>query len=730
MNKGEAEKRIKKLRNEIARLRTAYHVSNIGNDEVYDSLSRELKLILEQYPEFNDQNAPENRVAGKPLDKFVKVKHKIRMTSLNDVFSEMELFDWENRIKKLLPPFLNKGSGRGEVNYFCEVKFDGLAVSLIYEKGIFVRGATRGDGFIGEDITENLKTIKSIPLKLNSPFPDFIEVRGEAIMSKKTLILLNKQNEREGKPFFANTRNAAAGSLRQLDSKLTAERKLDFFAYDIAEVKFSESFLNGLAGVGASENRGPEENSLEILQKHSEKHALLKKLGFMVDDNEKICKNILEVITFIKKFEKIRPNFPYGTDGVVISVDDLKLQETLGIVGKAPRYMAAFKYPAERATTIIKNIKVNVGRTGVLTPLAIFEPTLVAGSVVSKATLHNMDQIERLDVRIGDTVVIEKAGDVIPKVVEVLFKMRIGKEKKFKIPVACPACGAKVEKREIGNIKSSSPKGPRFSGAPDPGQTISNRTLNISDSKISVAYYCSNIKCSAKNERFLEHFVTAFEIYELGPKILRRFKDESLITDAADIFTLAKEDIAPLERFGKKSAENIVKEIEIKKKISLSRFLWALGILHVGEETARDLAENFGTLEKLISYVRQDLTQISSIENIGPAVSESVRDYFSDKNNLAFIEKLLKNGVVLEKIKKKEDGKFKGLIFVLTGTLSTLSRELAKEKIINLGGKVSGSVSKNTSYVVAGEEAGSKLKNAEKLGVKIIYEQEFLKMLQ
>jgi DNA ligase (NAD+) len=697
MDKFEAEKRIKKLRDEIARLRNEYHVSDNPSvtDDVYDSLNRELRVLVSEYPEFNDLNAPENRVGGKPLDKFEKVKHKVRMLSLNDVFSEEELFDWENRIIKLLP-------AKTKINYFCEVKFDGLAVSLIYENGIFVRGATRGDGFIGEDITQNLKTIKSIPLKLNFPFPEYIEVRGEAIMAKKTLISINKQNEKGGKPLFANTRNAAAGSLRQLDPKLTAERKLDFFAYDIAEIK-----------------------SPEILLTHSNKHKDLKNLGFQVDEHESICKNLNEVINFIKKFEKIRPNFAYGTDGIVISINDLKLQEVLGVVGKAPRYMAAFKYPAERATTVVKEIKVNVGRTGVLTPLAIFEPTLVAGSRVSKATLHNMDQIGRLDLRIGDTVVIEKAGDVIPKVVEVLVRMRTGKERKFKMPDVCPVCKSKIEKKEISEKKEK-----------------------------SVAYYCANPKCGAKNERYLEHFVTVFEIYELGPKILRRFKDEGLITDAADIFTLTKEDIAPLERFGEKSAENIIKEIKNKKTISLARFLWALGILHVGEETARDLAQNFGTLEKLISSVAQEknlknfgvfslgdkgqgthdaLNSSNSfleIENIGPAVSQSLVDFFQDKNNLNFIEKLQKNGVIIEKAEKKKEGKFTGFNFVLTGTLSQMSREIAKEKILALGGKVVGSVSKNTSYVVAGEDPGSKLKKAEKLGVKVINEKEFLNMLK
>ena len=566
MEKKEAEKRIKKLRSEIARLREEYHIKNAPNvtDQVYDSLTRELNKLLIEYPEFNDVNYSENRVAGKPLDKFEKVQHKTRMISLNDVFSDEELYDWEKRIKKLL----NK---ENEVKYFCEVKFDGLAVSLIYENGIFVRGATRGDGFIGEDITQNLKTIKSIPLKLNTPYPEFIEVRGEVVMSKKILISINKKNERDGKPIFANTRNAAAGSLRQLDPKLSAERELDFFAYDIADIiKFK---------------------AIPFL--HSEKHNLLKKLGFRVDTHEAYCKNISEIIDFIKKFQKVRDNFEFGTDGIVISVDDLKLQETLGIVGKAPRYMAAFKYPAERATTIVRDIKINVGRTGVLTPLAILDPTLVAGSIVSKATLHNMNQIERLDVRIGDTVVILKAGDVVPALVEVLYKMRTGKEKKFKMLENCPVCGTKIIKKE----------------------------------KL-VAYLCPNIKCPAKNERYLEHFVSVFEIYELGPKILRRFRDEGLIIDATDIFTLKKEDIAPLERFGEKSAENIIKEINNKKRISLSKFIWALGILHVGEETARDLASHFKSLTKLSEA---KIEEINAIENIGPAVSKSVYDFFQDK---------------------------------------------------------------------------------------------------
>jgi len=673
MDKSEAKKRINKLRSEIARLRDAYHIENSPNvtDDVYESLTRELRILLQKYPDDSKSgksNAPENRVAGKPLDKFTKVKHPIRMLSLNDAFSYEELHDWEKRVSRLLPHDI-------KFNYFCEIKFDGIAVSLIYKKGKFVQGSTRGDGFVGEDITQNLKTINSIPLLLHAPFPEYIEIRGEVVMSKKTFALLNKKNERKGKPLFANTRNVAAGSMRQLDPKLARERKLDFFAYDIAKWQ------------------GNKDDSYPTY--HSSEHKALRALNFKnFEKLETKCHNLKEVITFIEKFEKVRPKFPYGTDGVVISVDSLELQGVLGVVGKAPRYMVAFKYPAQRVTTIVKDILVNVGRTGVLTPLAVFEPTLVAGSTVSKATLHNMDQIERLGLYIGDTIVIEKAGDVIPKVVEVLTRMRTGKEKKFKMPKVCPVCGGVVEKRAISEKKS-------------------------------VAYYCTNPKCLAKNERYLEHFVSVFEIYELGPKILRRFKDEGLITDAADIFTLEKNDIEPLERFGEKSAQNIISEIKSKKTIPLSRFLWALGILHVGEETARDLAMNFITLRNVLDA---GIEEMDEIENIGGAVSKSVYNFFHDKNNLNFIKKLEKNGVVIRKAEKKKKGKLSGLTFVLTGTLSEMSREIAKERILSGGGKVSGSVSKNTSYIVAGVDSGSKLKTAQKLGVKVLSEKEFLKM--
>jgi len=552
-----------------------------------------------------------------------------------------------------------------------------LAVSLIYEKGKFVRGATRGDGFIGEDITQNLKTVQSIPLKLRTPFPEYIEVRGEAVMSKKVLESLNKKQAAAEKTLFANTRNAAAGSLRQLDPKLAAERKLDFFAYDIVEQSA---------------------DSNQQTATHSEKHQLLRNLGFTVDQHEAKCKTLAEIEKFVDKIEKLRPKFAYGTDGVVISVDDLSYQQTLGVVGKAPRYMLAYKYPAEKATTIIKDIIFNVGRTGVLTPLAMFEPTLVAGSTISKATLHNIDQINRLDIRIGDTVVIQKAGDVIPEVVEVLPKLRTGKEKKVKVPEKCPVCNGNVENRKTGDKAGT-----------------------------SVAFYCANPKCPAKNRRGMQHFVAVLDIYEVGPKILDRFQEEGLISDAADLFTIKKSDLEGLERFGEKSADNIIRSIDEHRKISLAKFIYALGILHVGEQTAEDLAQHFGSLEKL-----EDATsdEISNIENIGPVVAKSVYDYFHTKENLKYIAKLQKNGVEILHQAKKAAGKLSGKTFVITGTLNAMSRDEAKTKIKALGGKTSESVSRLTSYVVAGSEPGSKKEKAEKLGVNILNEQVFLKLIK
>ena len=672
MDKSEAKKRLEKLRLQIEDLRYKYHVLNDPNvtDDVYDSLGKELKDLEDAFPELSDPGSSTNRVAGKPLDKFLKVQHRTRMLSLQDVFSKEELRAWENRIRKLAP--------NQPYNYFSELKLDGLAISLIYEQGVLVKGATRGDGFIGEDITQNLKTVHSIPLVMRKPYPSYIEVRGEAVMRRSVWKDLNSRQEQAGKPLFANTRNAAAGSLRQLDSALTAERKLDFFAYDIAEIR----------------------NAKSEIKTHSDKHKLLRSLGFTVDQHELLSHDLAGVESFIDTIEKLRAGFDYGTDGVVISIDELDLQERLGVVGKAPRYMAAYKYPAEKATTQVLDVVWNVGRTGVLTPVALFKPTIVAGSTVSKATLHNVDQINRLGLKVGDTVIIQKAGDVIPEVVEVLLKMRDGREQNIKVPRNCPVCDGDVLQRTTGDKKGS-----------------------------SVAYFCSNAHCPAKNLRAMQHFVNAFEIYTVGPKILERFKEEGLISDAADLFTLKKGDIDGLERFGEKSADNIIKSIQDHASVKLSKFIYALGIVHVGEQTAEDLAAHFGSLDKLMDA---SLDEINIIENIGPVVAQSLSDYFRQKENQKFVSKLLGNGVVIlkQEASSKKSGKLSGKTFVITGTLDSLSRDEAKEKIKMLGGKVTESVSKQTSYVIVGSEPGSKKDKAEKLGVAILDEKMFLKLMQ
>ncbi len=676
MNLSEAKKRVAKLRDQIEDLRYRYHVLNdpAVTDEIKDSLERELKALEARFPELADSASPTHRVAGKPLDKFVKVPHAVRMLSLQDVFSEVELLAWEERIRKLVP--------EGKLGqFFCEVKLDGLAVSLIYEDGVLVRGATRGDGFVGEDITQNLRTIESIPLRLRGKhIPALLEVRGEAVMTKRVWQKLNAEQEKSGKPTFANTRNAAAGSLRQLDPVLAASRKLDFFAYDIAQLATRNS-------------------QLAIPTLHSEEHTLLKELGFKQEPHQAVCATIQEVLAFIRSFEKVRPTLGYGTDGIVISVDALSLHEVLGVVGKAPRYMAAFKYPAEKATTQVLDISVQVGRTGVLTPVAHFKPTAVAGSTVAKATLHNIEQIERLGLQIGDTVVIQKAGDVIPEVVEVLPKLRTGKEKVFQMPKVCPVCGGAVE--------------PRAASSKKDGQ--------------SVAYFCSNPQCPAKNSRGMQHFVSVFEIYEVGPKILDRFQEEGLISDAADLFTLQKEDIQGMDRFGEKSAENIVQSIQGHTQQSLARFLFALGILHVGEQTAEDLAAHFHTLEAVMEAPLED---INAIENIGPVVSQSVFTYFRTKENITFINKLLRNGVEISNFQFPISNRtLAGKTFVITGTLDSMSRDEAKKKIKALGGKVSESVSKKTDYVVVGSDPGSKAAKAEQLGIRILDEQSFIALI-
>ena len=668
MASANVKERINKLRSEIAAHANAYYVFDapVVSDEVYDSLVRELKSLEVAHPELADPNFIIYRVGGTPLEKFIKVTHETRMLSLNDAFSLTEVLTWSARMEKLL-------QGKAH-SYFAEVKLDGLAVSLRYEKGHLTRAATRGDGFVGEDITENAKMVRSIPLVLKGRVPPVVEIRGEVIMYKDVLRRLNERQTKNGKPLFANTRNTAAGAIRQLDPKLVRDRQLDFFSYDIANIE------------GGA-----------MPKTHSHKHQQLRAWGVPVVDDDAQAESVSALTAFIESIGAAREKLPYNIDGIVICVNETDLQGVLGVVGKAPRYAIAFKYPAEKATTLVMDITVQVGRTGVLTPLAHFTPTLVAGSTVSKATLHNIDQINRLDIRIGDTVVIQKAGDVIPEVVEVIQSLRTGKEKKFTMPSKCPVCGTAVAQK-AGVTKEE-----------------------------TVAFYCTNDDCPAKHTRRMIHFVRSLDIYEVGPKIIDRLQEEGLISDAADLFALTEADLAGLERFGEKSAQNIISAIREKKHPSLERFIAALGIPHVGEETSRDIAQHFSTFEK---FWEAAAAEFDAIPNIGTAVTESIESYRSKSSSQSFIKKLFAHGVVPQAAKKQHTGVLQGKTFVLTGTLPTLSRDDAKKMIQAQGGKVAGSVSGHTEYLLAGDNPGSKYAQAQSLGVKVIDEAEFLKMLK
>jgi len=686
MTKDEAKKRIEKLKKLINHHRYLYHVLDRQeiSEAALDSLKKELFDLEQKFPEFITPDSPTQRVGGKPLEKFEKVRHSSPMLSFNDAFSEKDMEDWLERILKLLPE-----KERKEIDFFCELKIDGLAIELVYENGILKTGSTRGDGIIGEDVTQNLKTIEAIPLRLREKEEVIKElkkmklndcaaalkrggansliVRGEVFISKKKFEKLNRERQRMGLPLYANPRNVAAGSVRQLDPKITSQRKLDSFSYDLVT---------------------------ELGQKtHEEEHKILKAFGFKTNPHNKFCRNLNEIFEFRQYWQKNREKLLYEIDGIVVIINSNKIFEKLGVVGKAPRGAIAFKFALKQATTKIKDIKIQIGRTGALTPVAILEPVQVGGVTISRATLHNEDEIKRLGVKIGDTVIVGRAGDVIPDIIKVLPELRTGKEKAFKIPEKCPVCGSKI-------IKPS-------------GEVLS---------------YCPNPKCFAKLRRYFYHFISkgAFDIAGLGPKIVDKLIEEGLVSDPADLFKLEEGDILPLERFAEKSAKNLIGAIKSRKKISLPRFIYALGIRNVGEETAIDLAEKFGSLEKLKKASREDLL---AVRDIGPVVAKSIYDWFQDKKNLIFLEKLMKAGVKIESPKIKEL-KLKGLTFVLTGGLETMTREEAKSKIRELGGDVSESVSKKTDYVVVGKEPGSKFQIAQKLGLKILTEKEFLSFLK
>ncbi|MBI1961355.1 MAG: NAD-dependent DNA ligase LigA, partial [Parcubacteria group bacterium] len=646
----------------------------------HDSLKRELAELERQFPELVTKDSPTQRVGGEPLPEFKKVRHDVRMLSLNDAFSLQEIGEWVARLDRHMGHAVKR-------EFFAEVKADGLAVSLIYQDGLFVQGATRGDGAVGEDVTENLKTIDAIPLSLEAhgvkPFPGgslqratdavkqaqkgHVEIRGEVYLKKKDFEALNRRQKKDDAKRFANPRNVAAGSIRQLDPRVAASRKLSFLAWDV------------ITGLGQ--------------ETHAEAHAIAEALGFPTARVNEYCSSLEALESYYTGIEKKRGKLDFNIDGIVVVLNDLMAYKKLGVVGKAPRGAVAWKFSAEQATTRVRDIIVQVGRTGALTPVAVLEPVHVAGTTVSRATLHNEDEIERLGIRVGDTVIIQKAGDIIPDVVQVLARLRTGKEKAFRMPAQCPVCGRKAKRA--------------------PGEA---------------AHYCTNRACPARHRENLYHFVSkkAFNIDGLGPKILDQLLDAGLIRDGADIFTLQQEELQELERFDVTSAENLIKAIDASREVDLGRFIYALGIRHVGEETAQALALHFGALGAVMAASEETLR---AVPDVGGVVAASVAEYFSDQSHRALIGRIIKNGVAVKGVKLVSK-KLQGKTFVLTGTLDSLTRDEAKQKIRLLGGDVSSSVSRETDYVVAGESAGSKLDKAEKLGIKTVGEDEFLRMIQ
>lgn len=662
MDKREAEQRIQELRDLLNEYNYQYYVldSPTVPDSEYDRLMQELMKLEEQFPELITPNSPTQRVGGEPLDAFEKVEHAVPMLSLSNAFNEQDLRDFDRRVRERI------GSN---VAYVCELKIDGLAVALTYENGEFVQGATRGDGAIGEDITNNLKTIRSIPLTLKKRVN--LEVRGEVFMPKRSFLQLNEMREKQGEPLFANPRNAAAGSLRQLDPKIAASRNLDIFVY----------------GIGVMEG-------IEV-DSHSEGLEVLRTLGFKVNPEWKRCNSIDEVIQFLEGWFEKRPTLPYEIDGIVIKVDSLYQQEQLGATAKSPRWAIAYKFPAEEVATKLIDIELSVGRTGVVTPTAILEPVTVAGTTVRRASLHNEDLIKEKDIRIGDTVIVHKAGDIIPEVTQVIFDRRTGEEKPFHMPAHCPACGSDL--------------------------------VRLDD---EVALRCLNPKCPAQIVEGIIHFASrdAMNIEGLGEKVVKHLYDEGLIKDVADLYKLKKEELVQLERMGEKSSDNLLRAIERSKENSLERLLFGLGIRFVGAKAAKTLAETCLTLDNLMAKTREELQQI---DEIGEKMADSIVRYFEKEEVQELIAELRELGVNMAykgvKRDKSEhiDSIFAGKTVVLTGKLASFTRSEAKAEIEARGGKVTGSVSKNTDIVIAGEDAGSKLEKAQQLGVKIMDEEEF-----
>ncbi|MEF3692394.1 MAG: NAD-dependent DNA ligase LigA [Candidatus Moraniibacteriota bacterium] len=741
----EIGQKIEKLRKEVDKHRYLYHVLDKPeiDDSVYDSLLEELIDLEEAYPEFYSSTSPSQRVGGEVLDKFQKVKHSFRQWSFDDVFDFEGLLKWEEKITKML---FKKGVNfsKEELKYCAELKIDGLKIILEYRAGKLFQAATRGDGVIGEDVTGNIKTIQSIPLELSQEIN--LTAVGEVWLGKKELEKINEERKLNNEPVFANTRNAAAGSIRQLDPKVVARRKLDSFFYDIEGVEISNDkfqISNEFKNVKSENNLTSSLRDIPRqftgfgeIKTQIDELELLKEFGFKVNPHYRGCRNIEEIEKFYQEWINKRDGENYDLDGIVIKVNNKKHQDLLGYTGKAPRWGIAYKFPAQKVTTVIEDIFVQVGRTGALTPVAHLRPVRVAGSTVSRATLHNEDEINRLDIRIGDTVIIQKAGDIIPEVVGVLKNLRTGREKKFSMPRRCPVCGGEVRREAMSSLGKS----------------------DKSKDKSSAAHYCLNPDCFAVEIQKIIHFVSkkGFNIEGLGEKIVEQLIQSGIIENSADIFEIKKGDIEPLERFAEKSADNLIGAIEKSKYIEFEKFIFALGIRYVGEETAvlisrainkefQGSKSKFQINSKLKNEKINFLTEIiekfpkvkiddwMGVKGIGEKSAKSLADWFNNSKNLEILKKMEALGVRVFIETQSGEGKndsFNGKTFVLTGALSGFTRDEIKDIIRKEGGKISSTVSAKTDFVLVGESPGSKYDKAQKLGIRILSEEDFEKMIE
>ncbi|NOL50184.1 NAD-dependent DNA ligase LigA [Pelistega europaea] len=672
--------RLEALRDEIRRHDYAYYVQDAPTitDNEYDGLMRQLQAMEAEHPELITPDSPTQRVGGAPLREFATIQHAQPMLSLGNVFSEEELKAFDKRIRDDLmgAELLQPGE---QVEYDCELKFDGLAMSLRYEKGVLTHAATRGDGQIGEDVTANVRTIPSVPLRLNAPYPEVLEVRGEVLMNREDFFVLNERQSRKGEKTFVNPRNAAAGSLRQLDPRITAQRPLRFFAYGWGEIRFTEG------------------QSFDIGQTQSERLAYFSQAGFVVAKQRKVVRGVAGLYQFFKDVSSWRAELPFDIDGVVYKVNSLTQQQALGFVSRAPRFAIAHKFPAEEARTVITDIDIQVGRTGALTPVARLKPVFVGGVTITNATLHNEDEIRRKDVWIGDTVIVRRAGDVIPEVVRAIPELRPANARPFVMVDRCPVCHSTVERL--------------------PDEAVTRCT--------------GGLFCEAQRKQSIMHAVSrkALNVDGLGEKLVIQLVDVGLVHSIADVYKLTVEKLIGLDRMGRKSAENLVSAINVSKQTTLARLIYSLGIRHVGEATARDLAGHFGTLDALSQASMENLL---AVNDVGPVVAESIVRFFAEAHNQEVIHALLAAGVEVEenvKTEASQNDAVSGKTFVLTGTLPNWKRDEAAQYIMAAGGKVSGSVSKKTDYVVAGAEAGSKLDKAQSLGVAVIDEEQLRGML-